>query len=123
MAMVQSPMVARQSTYQPVLSSAAARSSAYFVSSNSKHLLEGVVRVGRMWVISLSVHQPERQNASRLVALAESLIKNEDASSLGMFNARTLMCSNCDSLDAVHGQCPGRSLDRCLLLKALHPSS
>ena len=119
MAIVQNSMPVRQSACPPIPSGAAARSSAYFVTSNSKQILEGAIRVSRAWVIGLSIHDLERQRAIRLIALAESLIRNEDSSSVGMFNVRTLMCSNCLSLDSAKGQCPGRSLDRCLLLKAI----
>lgn len=95
---------------------AAQRSSAHFVASRNRQLLEATVRISRLWVLQLSVHQDERRAARNLLLLAEALIRNEDVSSAGLCNVRHQLCSNCLRLDASQGQCIGTTLEQCRLL-------
>lgn len=85
-----------------------------------EHVLEGILHLSRAWAERLAAHDPQRENLARIEMLAGHLLEG-DASASAMAYVRVLLCITCRRLNAVQGQCFGRSLDRCLMLKEVCP--
>ncbi|MDP1612909.1 MAG: hypothetical protein Q8M11_17790 [Sulfuritalea sp.] len=79
--------------------------------------LQGVVRLGRIWLEGIPADDPRREHLIRMGVLAENLVRAADHSPAAMAMARALLCANCRRFDAAQETCPGLSLDQCRLLK------
>lgn len=79
--------------------------------------LEGVARLGRMWLERIPAADLRREHLIRMGVLAENLVRAADHSPAAMTMARALLCANCRRFDAAQETCPGLSLDQCRLLK------
>lgn len=80
-------------------------------------LLQAALQISREWVERLPPQSPQRATAVHLGQLVEHLIDNRCTMPLAMSNVRALLCTNCRNLNAAHGECNGRSLNHCLLIR------
>lgn len=102
----------------------AVRAAPHFIATLSacpisdRGLLEAVSRLSGKWMEQLIANDPRRQSLSHLASLVKAYLEAEDYSTMAMTTARALLCVNCRRLDAVRGECSGRALHHCQLLRA-----
>ena len=83
--------------------------------------LQGVARLGRMWLERIPATEPKRGRVIGMCVLVEDLVRAGDHSVAAMTTARALLCSNCRRLDAAKGKCLGTALHRCMFLNGPQP--